>query len=78
MNTTYEPFRLVNAYGYFGSIGRERTELVIKGAYASEDPKKIEWIEYEFKCKPGNVSRTPCIITPYHYHLDWLAWFAGF
>jgi len=33
MNTIYEPFRLVNAYGYFGSIGKERREIIIKGAY---------------------------------------------
>ncbi len=29
-------------------------------------------------CKPGQVSRRPCIISPYHYRLDWLMWFAAF
>ncbi len=75
MNTSFDKFKLVNTYGAFGSVGKERTEIIIKGAYHSD---KIEWKEYEFKCKPGNVTRTPCIITPYHYRLDWLAWFAGF
>jgi hypothetical protein len=35
------------------------------------------WREYEFHCKPGALSRRPCVITPWHYRLDWLAWFAG-
>ena len=34
--------------------------------------------EYEFKCKPGSVTRRPCVISPYHYRLDWLMWFAAF
>jgi hypothetical protein len=53
---------------------------VIKGAYIGNERSldKLNWQEYEFKCKPGDVKRTPCIITPYHYRLDWLAWFAGF
>ena len=36
------------------------------------------WREYEFKCKPGNLSAAPCLISPYHYRLDWLMWFAAF
>lgn len=35
-------------------------------------------MEYEFNCKPGKVDRRPCIISPYHYRLDWLMWFAAF
>ena len=36
------------------------------------------WREYEFKCKPGNMTVPPCLISPYHYRLDWLMWFAAF
>ena len=36
------------------------------------------WLEYEFKCKPGDVGRRPCLVSPYHYRLDWLMWFAAF
>lgn len=36
------------------------------------------WEEYQFKCKPGDPKRRPCIISPYHYRLDWLMWFAAF
>ena len=37
-----------------------------------------KWEEFEFKCKPGGVMRRPCLISPYHYRLDWLMWFAAF
>ena len=36
------------------------------------------WEEYQFNCKPGDVKRRPCLISPYHYRLDWLMWFAAF
>ncbi len=79
MNTSFEPFRIVNTYGAFGSVTKIRHEIIIKGTY-SKDPVKNnpEWFEYEFKCKPGSVDRMPCVISPYHYRLDWLMWFAPF
>ncbi|XP_029433325.1 lipase maturation factor 1-like isoform X2 [Rhinatrema bivittatum] len=79
MNTSFNPLKIVNTYGAFGSITRERTEVIIQGTY-SEDPNDANavWHEYEFKCKPGNVAWRPCFITPYHYRLDWLMWFAAF
>ena len=40
--------------------------------------KDSDWLEYEFNCKPGRVDRLPCLISPYHYRLDWLMWFAAF
>ncbi|XP_039205695.1 lipase maturation factor 1 isoform X2 [Crotalus tigris] len=79
MNTSYNPLRIVNTYGAFGSITKERTEIVIQGTSSSDpnDPAAV-WEEYEFKCKPGNLRRRPCLISPYHYRLDWLMWFAAF
>ena len=79
MNTSFEPFRIVNTYGAFGHVTKERTEVIFEGTYAS-DPydSKAEWMEYDFKCKPGNLTQTPCLISPYHYRLDWLMWFAAF
>ncbi|UYV83731.1 LMF1 [Cordylochernes scorpioides] len=77
MNTSYDPLRLVNTYGAFGTITRERTEIILKGT-SSSMPDNAIWEEYEFNCKPGNVTRRPCIISPYHYRLDWLMWFAAF
>ena len=40
--------------------------------------KYLKLQEYEFKCKPGSIHRRPCLISPYHYRLDWLMWFAAF
>lgn len=79
MNTSFEPLRLVNTYGAFGSITKTRKEVILQGTHSS-DPhnKSAVWEEYEFLCKPGSVFRRPCVITPYHYRLDWLMWFAGF
>lgn len=82
MNTSFEPFRVVNTYGAFGSVTKERTEVIFKGTNSQSNPvsqsEKPIWHEYEFKCKPGDITRRPCIISPYHYRLDWLMWFAAF
>nr|XP_009934284.1 PREDICTED: lipase maturation factor 1 [Opisthocomus hoazin] len=79
MNTSFNPLRLVNTYGAFGSITKERTEVVLQGTSSLDpnDPTAV-WEEYDFKCKPGDLKRRPCFITPYHYRLDWLMWFAAF
>lgn len=77
MNASFEPLHLVNAYGAFGSITRERHEIVIEG---TADPLALstsEWKEYEFYAKPGDPMRRPPILAPYHRRLDWLIWFAA-
>ncbi|XP_065065932.1 lipase maturation factor 1-like [Rhopilema esculentum] len=81
MNTSFDSFRIVNTYGAFGSVTKTRTEVVIQGTRnESIIPDELggRWHEYEFKCKPGDVKRRPCLISPYHYRLDWLMWFAAF
>lgn len=79
MNTSFDSFRIVNTYGAFGSITRERTEIILQGTRnRTLNGPGVVWEEYEFKCKPGNVRRRPCLISPYHYRLDWLMWFAAF
>jgi hypothetical protein len=76
MNSSFDRFHLVNTYGHFGSIGRERTEVIISGCSGNDDqPGQVcannDWHEYEFICKPGNVFNIPCIRAPYHSRLDW-------
>ncbi|XP_060599911.1 lipase maturation factor 1-like [Ruditapes philippinarum] len=78
MNSSFDPFRLVNTYGAFGSVTKERTEVIFQGTHGNPDDSKAKWLEYEFKCKPGKITRRPCLISPYHYRLDWLLWFAAF
>lgn len=77
MNTSFDPFLLVNTYGAFGSIGRERYEIVLEGTRDEEPGEGSAWIEYEFNCKPGDPFRAPCWVSPYHYRLDWQMWFAA-
>ncbi|XP_032606899.2 lipase maturation factor 1 [Taeniopygia guttata] len=79
MNTSFNPLRIVNTYGAFGSITKERTEVILQGTSSLDpnDPTAV-WEEFEFKCKPGDLRRRPCLISPYHYRLDWLMWFAAF
>jgi len=77
MNTSFDPFDLVNTYGAFGSIGRERFEIVIEGTTAAIPDDSASWQEYDFVCKPGDPKRRPCWISPYHHRLDWQMWFAA-
>jgi len=77
MNRSFQSLRIVNTYGAFGSVGDTRWELVFEGTADPYPGDNAQWQEYAFKCKPGPLDRRPCLITPYHYRLDWLAWFAG-
>jgi hypothetical protein len=74
MNASFDPFRLVNTYGAFGSVGRERYEVIVEGTDA-QDLEAAEWREYEFRGKPGDPRRLPRQFAPYHLRLDWLMWF---
>ena len=73
MNAHFDPLHLVNTYGAFGSVTKERHEVVIEG---SADPAGGGWLEYGFKGKPGDLGRLPRQFAPYHLRLDWLMWFA--
>jgi hypothetical protein len=77
MNYSFEPLHLVNTYGAFGSITETRREIVIEGTDDAAPAADSRWREYEFKGKPGDPSRTPPQIAPYHLRLDWLMWFAA-
>jgi hypothetical protein len=78
MNTSFEPLHLVNSYGAFGSVTKERYEIVIEGTDAAAVTPQTQWREYAFKGKPGDPARRPRQIAPYHLRLDWLMWFEAF
>jgi len=78
MNASFEPLHLVNTYGAFGSITKERHEIVVEGTLDRAVTSDTEWKEYAFKGKPGNVLHRPPQISPYHLRLDWLMWFLPF
>ena len=50
----------------------KRDEIVIEG---SSDG--VEWREYEFRYKPGDVAHAPRWNIPHQPRLDWQMWFAA-
>ena len=75
MNASFNPFRLVNTYGAFGTVSRDRIELVIEGTTSTDPGSDADWREYGFLGKPDDPRRLPPQIAPYHLRLDWLLWF---
>jgi predicted DCC family thiol-disulfide oxidoreductase YuxK len=67
-----EPFRIVNGYGLFRVMTKDRKEIVIEGSADG-----IDWQPYEFKWKPGDVMRAPGWCAPHQPRLDWQMWFAA-
>lgn len=78
MNASYNPFHIVNSYGAFGTVTKERFEIIIEGTNETTITPETQWKEYEFKGKPGNVNYMPHQFAPYHLRLDWLMWFHAF
>jgi hypothetical protein len=77
MNTAFNPLQIVNTYGAFGSVTKERYEIVVEGTDAETVTGTTAWREYEFKGKPGNPAQLAPQVAPYHLRLDWLMWFAA-
>jgi hypothetical protein len=75
MNETYNPLHLVGSYGAFGSVTRQRHEIVLEGTLDEELSESTQWQEYEFRGKPGEPKHWPRQWAPYHLRLDWLMWF---
>jgi len=67
-----ESFRIVNGYGLFRVMTKDRREIVIEGSADG-----IDWQPYEFKWKPGDVNRAPGWCAPHQPRLDWQMWFAA-
>ncbi len=77
MNTSFDPLDLVNTYGAFGSVGRERLNVVFEGTDAAKVGPKTVWKEYPYKALPVALNRRPPQIAPYQPRLDWQMWFAA-
>ena len=67
-----EAFRIVNGYGLFRVMTKDRAEIVIEGSADG-----IDWLPYEFKWKPGDVQRAPGWCAPHQPRVDWQMWFAA-
>ena len=66
------PFHIVNGYGLFAVMTTSRPEIIVQG---SKDG--VEWLAYEFKYKPGDLTRRPNFVAPHQPRLDWQMWFAA-
>lgn len=82
MNASFNRWQLGKAYGAFGSVTRQRFEVVIEGTLDAVTGTEGEapgegagWQEYEFRGKPGDPARRPRQFAPYHLRLDWMMWF---
>jgi hypothetical protein len=77
MNYSYDPLDLVNTYGAFGTVGRERDEIIFEGTTDATITGDTKWKEYEFKAKPGDPNLRPPFVAPYQPRIDWQIWFAA-
>jgi len=66
------PFEIVNTYGLFAVMTTSRPEIIIEG---SRDG--VTWLAYEFRYKPGGLTRHPPWVEPHQPRLDWQMWFAA-
>ena len=77
MNTSYDPLHLVNTYGAFGSVGRERPVIIFEGTNSADPDTATDWKEYPYVGSPWDPKRSPPFVAPYQPHLDWQLWFAA-
>ena len=66
------PLRSVNNYGLFAVMTTQRNEIIVEGSNDGTN-----WLAYEFRYKPGDVTRRPSFVAPFQPRLDWQMWFAA-
>lgn len=72
VDSLFEPLHMVSGYGLFAVMTTQRDEIVIEGSADGAD-----WREYEFRYKPGDLTRRPPWNIPHQPRLDWQMWFAA-
>lgn len=70
VQSVLDTYRLANAYHLFASMTLVRREVVIEGSDDGET-----WHEYEFRYKPGDVTRPPPFVAPHQPRVDFQLWF---
>lgn len=66
------PFHIVNSYGLFQVMTKERPEIIIEGSNNASD-----WQAYIFKYKLVDLNQRPVFVAPHQPRLDWQMWFAA-
>jgi len=77
MNTSFNPLDLVNTYGAFGTVGRERLNVVFEGTDADVPDARAVWKAYPYRALPVALDKRPLQIAPHQPRLDWQMWFAS-
>jgi hypothetical protein len=77
MNTSFDPLGLVNTYGAFGTVGRERDNVVFEGTMDADTSDRANWKPYIYKGLPVSPDKRSPQIAPYQLRLDWQMWFAA-
>jgi len=77
MNTSFNRLDLVNTYGAFGSVGRERMNVVFEGTMDETPDENAHWTAYSYKGLPVALNKRSPQIAPYQLRLDWQMWFAA-
>ena len=77
MNTSFDPLGLVNTYGAFGTVGKERLNVVFEGTMDNDSTDNANWQPYIYKGLPVSLHERPPQIAPYQLRLDWQMWFAA-
>jgi hypothetical protein len=67
-----QPLRSFNGYGLFRTMTLSRPEFVVEGSADG-----VNWREYEFRYKAGDIYRRPTLVAPFQPRLDWQMWFAA-
>jgi hypothetical protein len=76
MNGSFDPLELVNTYGAFGSVGKERSNVVFEGT-GDDLSDSMQWKEYPYRGLPVSLYKSPPQIAPFQLRLDWQMWFAA-
>ena len=77
MNTSFDPLDLVNTYGAFGSVGKERMNVVFEGTADDGLSDSAHWKPYIYKGLPVRTDVRPPQVAPYQLRFDWQMWFAA-
>ncbi|MBX2803759.1 MAG: lipase maturation factor family protein [Myxococcales bacterium] len=67
------PWRVVNSYGLFAVMTKDRPEIVLEG---SSDGGETWW-EMHLRYKPGPLNQQPPQVAPHMPRVDWQLWFAA-
>lgn len=72
LTAPFKKYGLLNPYGLFVHMTTIRHEIILEGSLDAQ-----EWRAYEFKWKPGRLTKRPSWIAPLQPRLDWQMWFAA-